>query len=262
MRKQGTEEQRQLPKNYNEYKLTPVQTLASVVVVGAAGAVVAYIFYMNLYIAAAGFLLGLLGPKLYRQRLIDQRKSALNVQFKDFLYALSSSISAGRSLRDSIITAQQDMRILYMDDQSAIIRELDNMAGQLSMNMRPAELMADFGRRSGNEDIQSFAAVLASGDSKGFDREEQERLVQKTVRVITEKLEVKQEIETKVAAIKMEQRIMLVMPILLVVMMNMMSPDYMQTLYQSPMGYLIVTVAVALLLVAVVVSNKIMNINV
>ena len=60
----------------------------------------------------------------------------------------------------------------------------------------------------------------------------------------------------------MEQKVMLAMPVLLTLMMNLMAPDYMQTLYEHPLGYLIVTVVVALLGISVVWSNRIMDINV
>jgi len=105
----------------------------------------------------------------------------------------------------------------------------------------------------------SFATVLENGETKGINPVE---LIQKTVRVISEKLEVKNEIATKVASMKMEQRVMLVMPVLLTLMMNILSPDYMKALYESPSGYLIITVALALIAVAAVISNKITNIKV
>lgn len=248
-----------VPSNYDEYRLTLPQILGSGLALGAAGAVICYIFYMNIYIALFGLLLGIAGPKVYRKMLIDKRKKALNLQFKDFLYALNSSVGAGKSLKEGLIAARDDMRILYMDDKNIMIQELDNMVVKLDMNAKVTTLMSDLARRSGNDDIQSFATVLESGETKGINQIE---LIQKTVRVISEKLEIKQEIETKVASMKMEQKIMLVMPVMLTLMMNFMAPDYMQTLYDSPIGYPVVTVVVVLILVSVVWSNKIMDINV
>ena len=52
---------------------------------------------------------------------------------------------------------------------------------------------------------------------------------------------------------------MLAMPVLLTLMMNLMAPDYMQTLYEHPLGYLIVTVVVALLGIAVLVTYSPQN---
>jgi len=248
-----------VPADYNQYKLTAAQVILSALVMGLGAAVLAYIFYMNIYIAAAAMLFGLLGPKIYRRHLIEKRKRDLNIQFKDFLYALNSSVGAGKSLREGIISARNDMKILYMNDNAILIRELDSMVLKLEMKARVTTLMSSLAARSGNEDIMSFATVLENGETKGINPVE---LIQKTVRVISEKLEVKNEIATKVASMKMEQRVMLVMPVLLTLMMNILSPDYMKALYESPSGYLIITVALALIAVAAVISNKITNIKV
>lgn len=248
-----------LPTNYNTYQLTPAQIAASAAAMGIAALVILYIFYMNIFIALLGLLLCPLGPRIYRKRLIARRKSELNVQFKDFLYALNSSIGAGKSLDDALLSARESMRVLYMDDSNILIRELDGMAVKLQMRTPATELLSDLAHRSGNEDIQSFATVLASGSEKGIDHVE---LIQKTVRVITEKLEIKQEIETKVASVKLEQYVLMVMPVVLMLMMNCIAPDYMQTLYDSPTGYLIITVALLMLGGAFALSNRIMNIKV
>lgn len=248
-----------IPANYNSYRLTPAQVALSAIATGLAGMAALYVFYMNISIALLGLLLGIAGPRLYRRRLIERRKSDLNLQFRDFLYALNSSVGAGGSLDESIIAARDSLRALYMSDDGVMLRELNSMEVRLRMHASATDLLADLARRSGNEDIQSFATVLAKGAAMGIDQVE---LIQKTVRVITEKLEIKQEIGTKIAAVRLEQRVMLVMPVALMLLINLMAPDYMRTLYESPFGYLIVTIAVAMILGAAIVANKIMNIRV
>lgn len=248
-----------LPADYNRYRLTPAQFALSAIVTGVAGAAVLYVFYMNIYIALFGLLLGIAGPHFYRRQLIERRKAELNLQFRDFLYALNSSVGAGRSLDESLIAARDSLRTLYMSDDGIMLRELNSIVVRLQMQAPAADLLADLAQRSGNEDIQSFATVLANGAAKGIDQVE---LIQKTVRVITEKLEIKQEITTKITAVRSEQRIMLVMPVVLMLLINLMAPDYMQSLYESPLGYLIVTIAVAMILGAAIVANRIIDIQV
>lgn len=248
-----------LPADYDRYQLTPAQTAVSIAVVGLASAVVAYIFYMNFIISLIALLFGLLGPRLYRGQLVKKRRKDLNLQFKDFLYALNASVSAGKSIEDGVICAREDIAMLYMSDEGILVRELDNMIVKMQMDSELTVLMSDLGHRSKNEDIQSFATVLENGKAKGINETE---LIQKTAYVISEKIEVKNEIEVKVASMKMDQLIMLIMPVMIMLLMNTTAPDYMQTLYESPFGYLIVTIGLALILVAVLISNKIMNIKV
>lgn len=245
--------------DYSVYRLTIVQTLESVAAAGLAAAAIAFIFYKNIFISAAALLLGLLGPRLYSRQLAEKRRAELNLQFKDMLYALNAAMTAGKTLEDSLRTARRDMRILYPDGKAVILEELDYMVSQLDINTPITDLMTDLGVRSCNDEIQSFADVLSNGLDKGID---QVNLVQKTVSILTEKLEIKQEIATNVAAVRMEQSIMLLMPVALMLMIHLMAPDYMQTLYDAPVGYVIITVALGLIGLSVLWARKIMNIKV
>lgn len=251
---------RDVPENYGEYRLNIGQIIAAFAVTALGAMVAAFIFYKNIWISAVVALLtGLFGPKYYSRMLRNRRAAELNLQFKDMLYVLNSSMSAGKTLEEALRGAQKDMHVLYMNDQAIILRELDNMVAKLDINMTVTELFNDLARRSGNDEIRSFADVLSNGLSKGIN---QVNLVQKTVRVLAEKLEIKQEIATRVAAIRMEQRIMLIMPVALMLMIHLMAPDYMQTLYDSPWGYPVITVALTLIGISVLLARKIMNIKV
>ena len=247
-----------IPEDYNEYELTGGERMLAIAAMGALGAALAFVFYKNPIISALGLLLGLMGPKLQKRRKVAARKAELNNQFKDLLNALSSTMGVGISLKDAIPRARQDLAMLYPSEDAIILRELDHMIQRLELQVDPIKLFESLGSRSGNDDILSFASVLRGGQGRGIDLVE---LVRRTAHVLSEKMQVKQEIEVKVAAIKMDQKILLIMPVLIVGMMQLIAPDYMQALYDSPAGYVIITVGLALIGVSVWVSNKIMNID-
>lgn len=248
-----------VPKDYRVYKPTLMETVLSSAALAALGYVVVLVFYNSPLIALVGLAAGAFGPKAYGVWRVNKRAAELNVQFRDLLNALNSSVSAGKPLNEAIRSAQSDMRILYMDENALINRELDLMVARLSVYMSVQDVLTDFGERSGNENIQSFAMVLRNGLDAGIN---QATLIQKTINVLSEKMEIQQEIQTKIAGIQMQQKIMAAMPVFMLLMIKLMSPDYLDPLYESPVGYIVVTVAVVLLIGAEFVSNKITNIKV
>ena len=57
-----------------------------------------YLFYHSIILSALLALLSVKFPKMMRGKIISKRKKELNLQFKEMLYSLSSSLSAGRSV--------------------------------------------------------------------------------------------------------------------------------------------------------------------
>ena len=95
----------QMIRNYSEYEMTDQERL--VFFCGgylAAGALV-FLFYHSIILsAAAGVLIVRLKP-YYESYRAKQRIQRLNLQFKDMLYSLSSSIAAGRQMPEALIEA-------------------------------------------------------------------------------------------------------------------------------------------------------------
>ncbi len=100
--------------------------------------------------------------------------------------------------------------------------------------------LLDFGERSGNEDIESFAKVFQICYRKGGNIKD---TVRSTYEILNDKMEIAEDIETVVTANKTEQNVMLIMPIGLIGMMKLMSPDFAEN-FVSPSGIMATTVAV------------------
>ena len=72
----------------------------------------------------------------------------------------------------------------------------------------------------------------------------------------------KNEIETTITAKKFESRVMTVTPIFMVLILSMSSPDYMAPVFNTPIGALVMTVAILLFVISFVISEKIIDIEV
>ncbi|MNN06577.1 hypothetical protein D3C81_1193710 [compost metagenome] len=80
------------------------------------------------------------------------------------------------------------------------------------------------------EDISNFADVFTTCKRSGGDLVE---IVRRTSSIITEKLEISQEIGVMIAQKRFEAKAMLAAPILFLLFMEMTSPDYMRPLHSG-----------------------------
>ena len=118
--------------------------------------------------------------------------------------------------------------------------------------------LLDFGERSGVADIISFANVFDTCYRKGGNIKE---VIKNTQQIITEKMEVEMEIETIVSGSKNEQMIMTVMPVALIAIIKMMSPEFADN-FTSPAGIISTTIAVVMFIAAYFVGNAVLEIKI
>ncbi len=217
---------------------------------------VLFIFYENIYVVVIGGIIGgIVFNPIQIKRKINKRKNKLLLQFKDLLEALSTSIGAGKNIYESFISANNDLRIQYNDDDY-IVLEVQNIIQGLNNNIQIEDLLSNLAQRSSLDDIASFASVFSTCYSKGANIKD---VIKKTTSVINDKIEIQMEIETMVSGQKNEQNIMMVMPVIFVLVLKMMGGGLLDL--KSPVGIISVTIAIVIFVLAYFVSRKILNIR-
>lgn len=79
---------------------------------------------------------------------------------------LSSSLAAGYSMENSFAQAQAQLEEMY-GERGMMSKEFAVMRSQLSMNRTLEELWGDFAKRSGIEEIRSFAQIFKAARRSG-----------------------------------------------------------------------------------------------
>ena len=173
------------------------------------------------------------------------------------LDALSTSLGSGKNIMDSFKSAYDDLSIIY-SQETDIIKELLIILDGMANNVDIEKSLMDFGLRSGIEDIESFANVFETCYRKGGNIKD---VIKNTQQIITEKMEVEMEIQTVVAASSNEQMIMTVLPIALIAIIKMMSPEFGDN-FTTPAGILATTIAIIMFIVAHFVGKAVLAIKI
>lgn len=244
--------------DYGVYHLSMRQRMGCIILGGLMFFSIGYLFYHDLILSLLLGTAGLTIPKFWRRFMLERRSKTLNLHFKQALYSLSSSLSAGRSVENGFRDAVQDLLLLDPGGTSDLIFELKVIVSRMEYGEPIEVALQDFARRAGMEDMENFADVFSTCKRTGGDLVE---VVRRTSSVIGEKLDIQQEISVMIAQKRFESKALLAAPFLLLLFMNLTSPDYMETMYSGP-GIVISTFALAALGGCFLWISKMMNIKV
>lgn len=260
--------------NYNVYNMGKMEKLLYTLLAFAAGAAVGYLFYGGLgkddygnstqitYICnvVISCLVGFVAVRLFipvrTRQLCVKRQKELRNQFADMLEALATSLSAGKNVNDSFQGIYGDMKIQY-GKNAYIVYEIQVILAGVNNNIPIEDLLMHFGRRSGVKDIENFAQVFSTAFRKGGNLKD---IIQNTHEIIHDKMSIEMDIESVVASNKMEQNIMIVLPILLVGFIKMTSPEFASN-FASGSGIIATTIAIGCFVAAYFIGQKILDIK-
>lgn len=246
------------PPDYRVYEFQISEWILYITEGLAVTGVLAYIFYHTLL--AVVFMLPLLPlfVKVQRNRKRLRRQESLKLQFKDAMQSVSAALQAGYSMENAITEACRDMDNMY-GREGLITREFLFIKEGIRNSLTPEELLLQLAERSGLEDIWDFAEVFAIAKRSGGDLPSVIRVCSTT---IGDKIETAKEIDTLLASRRLEGRIMDVIPCLIICYIDISSLGFFDMLYGTMAGRLIMTGCLLGYLGAILLSEKIMSIEV
>ncbi len=192
------------------------------------------------------------------KQLAEERRRELTLQFRDMILSVAAGLQAGYSMENAFFEARRDVERLY-GAKSAMAGELVRMEKGVGNNIPLEALLLDLGKRSGEGDIEDFAEVFSIAKRAGGNMND---IIRRSAEVAGNKIEVKREIRTLLSSRKYEQRIMNLIPFLIVAYLQLTSPGFFDVLYHNPAGIAVMTGALAVYLAAYLLARKLVEIEV
>lgn len=259
--------------DYKVYKMTWMEKSLYVLIAFMVGGAAGLIFYGGLF-KEDGYattktmisniivfcMVGILTVKIFlpiqMENLRRKRQNKLKQQFQDMLESLSTSFIAGSNVMDSFMNAYRDTKLQY-GAEALIVKELEEILEGINNNISIEEMMSSFGNRSGVEDIRNFANVFETCYRKGGNLKD---VIRRTHSIISEKMAITDEIETKLTSNKTQQKVMNLMPILLIAMLRFTNETFAEN-FAKPTGIISITIAIGMFLFAYFWGRKIVDIK-
>jgi len=245
-------------QNYKNYVLNWKEKLLCIGVTLGITGMIAWLFYQNVYVMAGAAVLYIPVRKNIKGYLMRRQKNNMLFEFKEMLQMASAALKAGYSMENAFVQAREDFVRLY-GEHTIMAREFSNINHQVQLNVPLEKLLEDFAERSGIEEISSFAQVFGFAKRSGGDFM---KIFRNTVDKIRQKAEVKREIETVMAAKRMEQNIMNLVPFGILLYVGVTSPEFLEPLYGNLLGAVVMTLCLMVYGCAYAIAEKIVNIQV
>lgn len=193
-----------------------------------------------------------------KKDLAKRQKQELGIQFKDLILAVAANQKAGYSIENAFRESYKDMEMLY-GKEGIICTEIKYIIAGLDNNIVIEKLIYSLGMRSNLPDIIQFADVFLIAKRSGGNMTD---ILQKTAAVIEQKTETDKEIQLMISAKKMEQKIMNMVPFLIIFYVNSTSKGFFDVLYHNMIGVVIMTVCLGFYAAAYWLSRRIVDIEV
>ena len=202
---------------------------------------IAWLFYGKLAglipAAVAGLYIGVVVDRSAAKR--RQRKRREN--FRRLLLSLETALEAGYSLENALGIAEGDMNLIY-NPKDEICRKVMELRQKLQIGTPVWKAFQEYAVCVEIEEAEEFAEVLRIQQRTGGDLI---RTIRKAAERLQQSLALQQEIETTLSEKQLEQRIMTLMPSIMLLYMRLMNGAYLAPLYAGLGGAVIMTVALA-----------------
>lgn len=218
----------------------------------------AYSFYDSII---SFFILILFAPVFVAKRkrgAIAAKKEILKLQFCEMIDRISTSLSAGISIENSLIESRNEMEKMF-GENSVIVKETDEMIRKMEVNIPLSICFEEFSNRTGIEDICDFSTIFSEAIKSGGNLVE---IVRNTVSIIQEKKRIEDEIKAMLNGKLLEQKVVCIIPFLILIYLKASNAEYMKVMYHNLQGVIIMTICLILYIISILLSEKIVSIKV
>ena len=233
--------------DYSGYHFTKKELSFEILRVSILLGVTCVLFLNSLFFSVLLLPAGVLLIRERREKKRTERLSNLRNDFKEFVISFSASVQAGFTMEQAVMIGMDDLCRMYPNKNRSLIKELEWIHQQMKLQIPCDELFANLAERTGMEEIRSFSVVLGIGRKQGGNLVQISR---RTAEHISKKIQVQMEMEQTIAGRMMEKNIMFVMPYFMVLYLRMTNTSYMDILFSSMTGRVVMLSCLILLWVA------------
>lgn len=223
--------------DYREYKTNAWFWIQVAVISSGIGGLTGYLFFDAWW---GCLLIPVCMPVVYsrlRRWYLERQKHQLKMEFQEVMTLISGCMHAGYSLENAII----QVRRTSGEEFSLMGAELQILVNGIACHKSVEQLLLALAGRCDVEEIRELATMIETAKRYGGN-------IPHLIRQITTRLQASEmtevEIQTVIAAKKLEGHIMMIVPFGILIFLRLTNPVYVQVLYTTMAGRLCMGVSV------------------
>ena len=223
------------------YRFSRTENIVFWMLMFLTGLLISYLMYRNIVFSV---VIIPIAPRLKIMALTmmaDRRRQRYMDEFKDFLFMASTSIGAGRSMKDAIAESIPTLESIH-GRGSILACELGKAYERMEVGgENDVTVLMDLAMASGTEDVYDFVTIYSICKSTGASLIV---ALSKAASVIIDKMTIDREVQELVRRKKGEGMVIFLMPVAVILFLNIFAPDYISPLYETMAGRIIMTAVV------------------
>jgi len=238
-----------------DMSLSPGEYIVIRFALAAIGFIAPFFFIQGLLgwiVMLVGAVVGYNLPKFYMNHRRKSRVEKLNAQLPEALTMISNSLKAGFGLLQALSVASEQL-------SHPISTEFGRTIHEMNIGSGIEEAMLALGERSDSYDLDIVITAILVQRTVGGNLGEILDTVADTMR---ERIRIRGEIQTLTAQQKLTGIVIGLLPLGVGIMFTLLSPGYIDPLFTTVLGKVMLVVAVVLEVVGIMIIQRILNIEV
>lgn len=199
----------------------------------------------------AGAIFGYMLPRIFLNLKIKQRAKAFNLQLADALILVANSLRTGYSFLQAVELVSREMA-------PPISVEFTKMLKEMNLGVTTEDAMNNLAKRIDSDDLDLVVTSVLIQRQVGGNLAE---VLDNIAGTIRERLKIKGEIKTLTAQGRMSGLIIGFLPFALALVIYLMNPGYLLTLFTHPVGKMLLMMSFAGMVIGFFWIRKIVNIE-
>ena len=227
------------------------------IVLASAGAalgcgLLGYLITHMLMVAGVATVFGALIPYILLRRKRGRRLKAFNTALPDAIDLMARSLRAGHSMNSSI-------ELIAEQSPEPLASEFVQVYKQQRLGLPFREALLEMGTRIPSKDLQFLITAILVQKETGGDLTE---ILDRTAHVIRDRIRIEGEVRTHTAQGRMTGWILGLLPIIMLVLLNIISPSYSTILFHDPTGQKLLYAGGVLIILGGLIIRKIVDVQV
>ena len=225
--------------------------LSSAALAAASGAL-AWLVSGNIWIGAVASVPGGIAPMVILRIKRNRRVKAFNAALPDAIDLMSRCLVAGHSIGSSI-------EMIGQQAPQPLAFEFVQVYQQQRLGLQFREAMLQMAGRLPSRDLQFFVTAILVQKETGGDLTE---ILSRTSHVIRERVRIEGEVRTRTAQGRLTGWILGLLPVVMLVLINIISPGYSHVLFHDPVGKDLMYAGATLIAIGAFIIRRIVDVQV
>jgi tight adherence protein B len=213
--------------------------------------IVLLLFRTNIITIIAVFIIGLSLPPFLLRRAHGKRQEVFTKQLGEALVVMGNAMKGGFSFRQAMESVTADM-------QPPISVEFEKTLREIRFGISLEEALEHMSERLKNQDLNLLVSAVITSAKVGGNLSDILDTISSTIK---DRIRIKQEVRVLTSSGRMSSLIIGLLPVLIVLVLMILNPDYFGSFFESTIGRIMIAVSVLLEIIGFLLIKKIADIK-